>query len=523
LEDLKKIYEITVDMVKVITYENIFFFQGDVKTAVLNINLTDNGNILDITDCSVRATFRKVDNTSVYQDGTNGISILDASNGKVQVVISSQVLALTGKVRGQISVITTDGLVAESNELTFYVRESLSNNSAVSTDDLPFIEKAIEAANVLDGIDFQELSNIMENGAVGIAGPQGPKGDIGDTGPQGVQGLPGPKGDKGDNGAQGPAGPKGADGATVSDASTTLTTTWSSSKIQSTISGAVTGNPNALFVEDFTGASTTAKIQAAIDAAAAGTKKTVILADKDYYAMGTITVKAGVKLQGSYKSSVTFGGNVRGFVIEKGASVWDLKINVDYTGYSKEVIYLDGAQKYYNSSDKTSFRNLILYNWTGTVAGTAIHCYSGGTGHNVSFVNFEDIKIVSFAKGIYLKADNPGTGMAWVNANRFNNVTLEDCIDNIVLEGSETIPNECSGNFFTNLQIQPSANTVNVATIQGQYNKVDGICWDLQEITHTNPVFTFKAASNYNELDMKSIPSTRISNLGKTSNRFTTY
>jgi hypothetical protein len=285
------------------------------------------------------------------------------------------------------------------------------------------------------------------------------------------------------------------------------------------------GNPNAFYVEDFTGTATQ-KIQAAIDAAAvatAGTKKTVILADKDYYITGTITVKIGVKLQGSHGTSITIGANVRGFVIERNAYLGGMKINVDFTGYSKEVIYLDGVQKFYNSLHQTRIENLRLYNWTGTVSGTGIHCYSGGTNHEVSFVDFESIKIVGFSKGIHLKAVNPVTGNAWINANRFDKITLENNIDNIVLEGSETIPNECSGNSFTNLQIQPSDVTVNIMTIQGQYNKINGICWDLFEILHSNPVFTFKAESNYNELDMKSIPAAKITNLGKTSNRFSTF
>jgi hypothetical protein len=288
--------------------------------------------------------------------------------------------------------------------------------------------------------------------------------------------------------------------------------------------GGASGNPNVVYVEDFTGASVSAKIQAAIDYAAANAKKTVILADKDYYISSTVTVKVGVRLQGGFGSSVTIGADVRGFVIERNASLCDLKINVDIAGYSKEVIYLDGIQKFYNTWNRARLQNLILLNWTGTVSGTAIQCYSGGVSHEVSFVNFDDIKIVSFSKGIHLKAVQPASDMAWVNANRFNNISLEDCIDMIVIEGSETIPYECSGNMFTNLQIQPTSNTLRIITVQGQYNRFDGMCWDLQSITSTtSALVTFKAESNYNELDMKSIPSTRISNLGKTSNKYATY
>ncbi|MFP5112870.1 hypothetical protein ACSU64_10870 [Bacillaceae bacterium C204] len=281
-------------------------------------------------------------------------------------------------------------------------------------------------------------------------------------------------------------------------------------------------NPN-VYVEDFTGNTPQAKIQAAIDFASQNARKTVIAADKDYYITGTVIIKQGVKLQGSYGTRFVIGANVRGFELQKDASLWDASIMADYNGYTKEVIYLDGKYKYYNTWNNTSLKNLVLLNWTGTVSGTGIKMYSGGTGHEISFLNFTDIKIVSFEKGIYLKAVKPASGFAYVNANRFDKISLEDCIENIVIEGSETIPNECSGNSFTNLQIQPSNNTKHIMTIQGQFNKIDGMCWDLHLIQHSDPVFIFKLESNYNELAMRSIPANRILNSGKTKNRFDTF
>ncbi|MDR4949064.1 hypothetical protein [Neobacillus cucumis] len=281
-------------------------------------------------------------------------------------------------------------------------------------------------------------------------------------------------------------------------------------------------NPN-VYVEDFTGNTPQEKIQAAIDFAFQNARKTVIASDKDYYMMGTVIIKQGVKLQGSYGTRFVIGANVRGFELQKDASLWDAGIMVDYKGYSKEVIYLDGKYKYYNTWNNSSLKNLILVNWTGSVSGIGIELYSGGSGHEISFVNFTDIKIVSFEKGIYLKAAKPTSGFTYVNANRFDKISLEDCTENIVLEGSETVPNECSGNSFTNLQIQPTNNTIHIMALQGQYNKIDGICWDLHLIRHSNPVFIFKPESNFNELAMKSIPANRILNSGKANNRFETF
>jgi hypothetical protein len=97
-------------------------------------------------------------------------------------------------------------------------------------------------------------------------------------------------------------------------------------------------NQHFVFVEDFNAPATHAKIQAAINHAAANQIKTVLLGDKDYYIEGTITVKKGVLLKGGYGSSITIGKNVRGFTIEQNASMENIKIAVDYKGYSKEVL-----------------------------------------------------------------------------------------------------------------------------------------------------------------------------------------
>jgi hypothetical protein len=296
------------------------------------------------------------------------------------------------------------------------------------------------------------------------------------------------------------------------------------SKLDSMVGGSsVSGDPNVVLVEDFSGAGEHQKIQAAIDFASSNNKRTVLLADKDYYLTGSIIVKKNVLLKGGYGTGLTIGTNVRGIAIEQNASLENVKIGIDYTGYNKEAIYLDGAQKFYNTWNRSRLRDITLVNWTGEQTGTGIHCFSGGNEHEISFVLFDSIKIVGFAKGIHLKAVKPITGRSWVNANTFDKIAIEDCVDMIVIEGSETVPFECSGNIFTNLQIQPSWVTERILTIQGQYNKVEGICWDLHEIGHTGPVVEFKVESDYNELEMKSIPAARILNNGKTRNIFSAY
>jgi hypothetical protein len=165
-EDLLKKYTFAVDSIKATNGKpvTIAFSQGDVKTAILIINLTENDTALDLTGKKVRVSFKKSDGTSVMQDMTTGISFLDAAAGKIQIQLSTQALSARGNVRGQISI--TDevaGLVAETAEFTFVVRESIVNTSIISTDELPIIEQTIEAAKVLESVDLQTIVNNTSN------------------------------------------------------------------------------------------------------------------------------------------------------------------------------------------------------------------------------------------------------------------------------------------------------------------------------------------------------------------------
>jgi hypothetical protein len=166
-EDLLKKYTFAVDSIKASANGKpmtIAFSQGDVKTAILIINITENDTALDLTGKKVRVSFKKSDGTSVMQDMTTGISILEATEGKIQIELSTQTLSAKGNVRGQISISDeVAGLVAETAEFTFVVRESIVNTSIISTDELPIIEQTIEAAKVLESVDLQTIVNNTSN------------------------------------------------------------------------------------------------------------------------------------------------------------------------------------------------------------------------------------------------------------------------------------------------------------------------------------------------------------------------
>ncbi|MGY1418940.1 hypothetical protein [Bacillus cereus] len=272
-----------------------------------------------------------------------------------------------------------------------------------------------------------------------------------------------------------------------------------------------------LYVENFKGENDLIKIQSAINKAESSKIKTVLLDDKKYKITSPIIVKKGVKLLFGYGSQFVVEGNFRVLELENNASIEGAYIAIDDPKFSSEVIYLDGKNKYYNTWNKTQIKDINIINWTETNKGTGISLYSAGKENEISFVNFENIKIVGMETGLKLVAKKPSTGQAWINANRFMNFSLEDCVNMIYMDSQVTTPNEISGNQFTNLQIQPSNKTKSIIKVSGQYNEFHGMVWDLNKIKHENELIELTDKSMNTVIEMSSVPANRVLDSGKSN------
>ncbi|EEL05921.1 hypothetical protein bcere0014_24320 [Bacillus cereus BDRD-ST196] len=270
-----------------------------------------------------------------------------------------------------------------------------------------------------------------------------------------------------------------------------------------------------LFVEDFKGKNDSNKIQAAINKAESSKIKTVLLDDKKYKITSPIIVKQGVKLLFGYGTQFVVEGNFRVLELEKNASIEGAYIAIDDPKFNSEVIYLDGKNKYYNTWNKTQVKDINIINWTETNKGTGISLYSGGKENEISFVNFENIKVAGMETGLKLVAKKPKAGHSWINANRFMNFSLEDCVNMIYMDSNLTTPNEISGNQFTNLQIQPSSKTKNILRVSGQHNEFNAMVWDLNKINHENELIELTDKSMNTVIDITSVPTSRVLDSGK--------
>lgn len=275
-----------------------------------------------------------------------------------------------------------------------------------------------------------------------------------------------------------------------------------------------------IYAKDFSGVSHAEQIQNAIkEASQSKTSKTVQLEEKDYWIDSPINVLKDVELLFGYGSKLVVGADIPVLGLETNASITNPYIAIDNPDFDSPVFLLDGKHKYYNTWNRTRISHGVVVNWTGSNKGTGIKLYSGDKDHEISFVNVFDVKFTGLRKGIELLAELPegSAGWSWVNANRFQDISIDDCVEMITINGSETTPNECSGNIFSGLQLQVTGATESILKVTGQHNRFDGMIWDIHSMK-PEYVAEISRQSAYTKLDFnRSLPTSRVMNLGRES------
>lgn len=270
-------------------------------------------------------------------------------------------------------------------------------------------------------------------------------------------------------------------------------------------------------VDDFSASNDAAMVQAAIDFAAENDVKSVQLIDRDYSITKPILIKEGVSLHFSYGSRFIVTGSFRVIELQRNAALFGAYIAIDDPKFNAPVIFLDGKNKFYNSWFKAQVKDAVILNWSGSHKGVGIYLYANGSGHEISFMNFQNVKCIGLKTAVHLQAVKAQSGFSYINANSFNDLVIDDCVNGIQLFSSETIPNECSGNTFKNIQFQSSSITSNVLTVNGQFNDFDGMVWDLTNIPHNNPIIRLTKTCSHTLLAMKNAPLQRIEDKGKSN------
>ncbi|MFG6150182.1 glycosyl hydrolase family 28-related protein [Halobacillus sp. B23F22_1] len=263
-------------------------------------------------------------------------------------------------------------------------------------------------------------------------------------------------------------------------------------------------------VLDFQG-SDTERIQKAIQFASLNENPSTVYVPKgDYVITSTIILREGVHLSFAYDARFVVYGNEDVLHIERNASITGAYIAIDDSTFNKNVLVFNGKNNYYNSWHRSVFKHINIVNWAGNNKGKGVYMYAGGVGHEISYLQFNDIKLVGLHTAMELRAAKPASGYSWINANSFNNITIDDCVRGIWMISSKTIPNEVSGNNFTNLQIQLSSSSQSAIRVSGEFNAFDGVLWDdhlvqnpstLLHLTVNSQATEFHIRGNYKVLD----------------------
>ena len=259
---MKIINELKLDIHTLEDIDVIQIKQSNEYVNQLDIQILNDGKIVDLVGCSVRLYLIRPDKKDDFIDAT----VTDASTGKCSVILKPDMLYKSGNLKLEVVIYHSDevaiskmviiqvikGIFNQENivksEQYSALTEALKKVDIITSDETHYIpgpngksayeiavkngfigteEEWLESLKGKDGVVTDpDLSNYYTKLQVdtkiseieltpGPKGDKGEKGDPGIQGPEGPRGLQGPKGEqglKGDTGEQGPQGPKGEQG-----------------------------------------------------------------------------------------------------------------------------------------------------------------------------------------------------------------------------------------------------------------------------------------------------------------------
>ncbi|WP_226584193.1 glycoside hydrolase family 55 protein [Halobacillus litoralis] len=257
-------------------------------------------------------------------------------------------------------------------------------------------------------------------------------------------------------------------------------------------------------VLDFPGTDTE-KVQKAIQFASLKENPSTVYVPKgDYVITSTIVLEEGVHLIFAYDARFVIYGNKDVIQVERNASITGAYIAIDDSSFNSSVLVFNGKYHYYNSWNRSVFKQINIVNWSNSHKGKGIYLYAGGPGHEISFLQFDDVKLVGLHTALEIRVNKPSNGYSWVNANTFNGMTIDDCVRGIWMNSSKTIPNEASGNNFTNLQIQLTPSSQSAVRVAGEYNAFNGVVWDPQVVSNPTPLLNLTPNSQKTDFYIRS-------------------
>lgn len=153
-------FEITIDTKKSHCHSNIEFSQNNLNISEIIFNITEDEKEFPLKDTDkIIVYFRKPDKTVVFQD--KEVVLIDKAKGKIKVLLTTQTLAKSGDVHGEISIERVENGTKKrvsTYGFTFKVRSSIASNDSIeSTNEFQVFDKIIKVGEKFEGVDIDGI------------------------------------------------------------------------------------------------------------------------------------------------------------------------------------------------------------------------------------------------------------------------------------------------------------------------------------------------------------------------------
>ena len=142
---MQKIFGVTLDIKEPTRLPKFEVVQGDFNTNVLNIILVEDGyKPVNISGYTIEMAFAKPDGTTVLQDQSNGVTIVNAANGNIRCLLRTNTIAAPGVVKAEVRILQGTNVLT-STQFCFVVRKAILNDDTVeSVDEIPALDRLVD-------------------------------------------------------------------------------------------------------------------------------------------------------------------------------------------------------------------------------------------------------------------------------------------------------------------------------------------------------------------------------------------
>jgi hypothetical protein len=199
----------------------------------------------------------------------------------------------------------------------------------------------------------------------------------------------------------------------------------------------------------------TAEIQAALDAAASVGGEVYVPATSSFYLISAaLVVPAGVTLRLDDSAVIKATTNINMVDLSAQARLVGGKIWNSNGSFSKALVYITGTNIAGNKKVPVGvFRTSLVGPLIGNGIGIHLSCDSSSATQAIQFWEFSQISFSELNDGVKIEVNEP-SGIAFVNANNFSNLSFWLCTYAVRSVMSGAGNPACDGNVFTNCQVQ---------------------------------------------------------------------